>query len=71
VHLRGECKRDLFFLEKIPRQSWKSPVPYPAFKVFPSYAASRIQTVEELCRYWGIDNVGGTIAKKRKTKAAA
>jgi len=72
THLRGECKPAKFFLEKIPVQSWKSELPYPHApgKGWVETHLSGI-TVEELCLFWGIDNVGGTIAKKRKTKAAA
>lgn len=79
AHLKGTCKPDTFFPVKIPRQSWKSkytptlpPVTYAFY--YGDYRGYRVQghtidNLADLCKFWGVNNIGGTIAlPKPKTK---
>lgn len=81
AHLRGTCKPDTFFPVKIPRQSWKSKLTITV--AMPTYRRTHdggisvqgynIKTVEDLCKFWGVNNMAGTIKlpKKQQTQKAA
>ena len=71
AHFHGKCTRPTFYPTKIPRQTWKSKLKYPMPK---GGWEPRIESMDELCLYWGVQNVAGTIVfpkiKKSKRKAA-
>lgn len=78
IHQRGKCKPPPPF--KVLRQSWKTKLPYP-MPVMPNPverwntvagqwggSTSSIETMEDFCKFWGVNNIGGTIELVKKTK---